>query len=305
VTKPIDRVEAEKIVGEFLASKPLYSPLTITLKEPADEREDFYPSSLRKHCAGCKEPTNWARRGVEVAARRSPMPGRVVPPSHEGGHLLSYQCVQCEKEVYALWVRQSCIDGAERRTHTISNSGLAAFSHGTYGTTFEFRKFGQWKPWAISPDPELTSALAEADGDLYRKALMNMSTSYGLGALAYLRRVVENEVERLLEVVEEAAKLESDPKTMQALEKAKTGRNADEKLRLIADATPAFLRVGGLNPLKSLYDAFSAGIHGKTDEECLVVAEKLRAWFEYVFKNVRAQARARAELARALTASGQ
>ena len=44
------------------------------------------------------------------------------------------------------------------------------------------------------------------DSDLYKKALINSNFSYGIGALAYFRRVVENKVNDLLDLIADAAR---------------------------------------------------------------------------------------------------
>ena len=116
---------------------------------------------------------------------------------------------------------------------------------------------------------------------------MCMSQGYGLGAVAYFRRVIENEVVALLDLVEDAAKADGDEEALDAVRGARESHVAEEKLRLVAEHVPRGLRPSGVNPLAVLYGGFSRGIHALSDEECLAVALELRTAFDFVFKNLR------------------
>ena len=148
------------------------------------------------------------------------------------------------------------------------------------------RKFGQWPAWSITPPKEITDALGD-NLDLYRKALVCMSQGYGLAAVAYFRRIVENEISSLLDISEEAAVADGDEEAREAVRKARQSRVTEEKLRLVAEHVPRALRPNGVNPLSVLHDEFSRGIHALSDEDCLSVALKLRTAFDFVFKNLR------------------
>lgn len=56
------------------------------------------------------------------------------------------------------------------------------------------RKIGQFPSFSIKPEPEVREFLTEENLEFYKKALMNISTGYGIGAFAYLRRIIENEI---------------------------------------------------------------------------------------------------------------
>lgn len=293
VEEPVTPERARELVAEFLVNRPLYSPLRFTLGTEVQLPTHFYPNALRRRCSACKDSTNWTARSHGPDARGG-------LGEHEGGHLLSYRCVQCSKTIFAIWVLYSCVDEARKEVPMPGNARAVAVL-GNFGTIFEHRKAGQWEPWSIQPDAALEAAMRPEDYELYKRGLMNMSTGYGIGAVAYFRRVVENETERLLGALEGVAKEENDEPTLAMLATARRGHNADERLRLAAEATPAWLRLGGLNPLKSMYANFSVAIHQLDDDACIEIATKLRASFEYVFRTIRQHEQARAELARALS----
>lgn len=263
---------------EFLESSPLYGK-GISVSAPG---RDFYPTAMQRNCKDCKAVTSWTRAEKGFA-------------QFGGGDLLEFACAICRNARFVVWI---LADTAQRDFPP----GYPIPTRRTY----HLRKIGQWEPWSIAPNRALEDALGEENAGLYRHALMNLSTSYGIGALAYFRRVIENEVDRVLEVLAETAKLEGDEASAEAIQRARSKTQAEEKLRLAADAAPPSLkRLGTGNPLSTLYGEFSAGIHGKSDAECCDIAKRLRAAFEYIFQTLRARLEEEAKLRRALSGGAQ
>jgi hypothetical protein len=150
-----------------------------------------------------------------------------------------------------------------------------------------FTNVGQYPPLSIEPSKELAAALGAEDTELYKKALINGNYSFGIGALAYFRRVIENKVNMLLDLIAEAAKLAKfEPEELERIEEIKTSHHLDAKIEYASKILPPNLRPGGHNPLNKLYGIASTGIHGKSDEECLEDFQAARFEFEYLFKNL-------------------
>ena len=51
---------------------------------------------------------------------------------------------------------------------------------------------------------------------------------------------------------------------------------------------PDNLKVGDINPLKTLYGLVRRGIHGLDEEQCIAVADQTVEVFDYIFTNLRA-----------------
>jgi hypothetical protein len=117
--------------------------------------------------------------------------------------------------------------------------------------------------------------------------------------MAYLRRVVDEKTDELIDVMVELLRTyNASDEEIQRLLDSNTQSRYDQKLEVAAELIPAALRPGGVNPLGQLYKHTSIGLHGKTDDECVAIFDDLRADFEYVFRNLHNQAEERHEFAR-------
>jgi len=160
------------------------------------------------------------------------------------------------------------------------------------------RKIGQVPPEDIQVPPELVGRLGST-GSHYKKALICRNASYGIGAMAYLRRVVDEKTDELIDVMAELSRTyNANEEEIQKLLDAKSQSRYNQKLEVAAELIPAALRPGGVNPLGQLYKYASIGLHGKTDDECVAIFDDLRQDFEYVFRNLHNQAEERSEFAR-------
>lgn len=150
-----------------------------------------------------------------------------------------------------------------------------------------FIKVGQWPPLSIEPSPELARALGPEDLNLYKRGLIDFNFGHGIGAIGYFRRVLENKINALLDLIVEAAQNAKAPgEHLAEVEAAKISHRTEDKIDIAVKILPAHLKPGGHNPLDKLYKPLSAGLHGETDEECLEVFSEARFVFEYLFKNL-------------------
>ncbi len=163
------------------------------------------------------------------------------------------------------------------------------------------RKYGQVPKPETAPDPAVMKALSAEGAQHYQKALASLGYRFGVGALSYFRRVVEDSTKGILDLIEEVADAEKNEETLERIRDARASREMEEKLRIAADALPSSLRPGNVNPLRSLFKQYSRGLHGLTDEECLLVASRLRYALEYVFRTWKAQVREAKKYAEEIT----
>lgn len=116
------------------------------------------------------------------------------------------------------------------------------------------------------------------DLDNYEKAVICLSHEYGVAAFAYFRRVVENNIYKLLDLVQEDAKSSGDDQaTLDAIGELRKDAPMSEKIKIANLALPSYLKPDGLNPLGRLYQVLSEGVHSLSETECL---EKAKATSE-------------------------
>ena len=249
---------------DFVENWPLYRKAAI---------RDFHPpKSITRMCDVCKKETTWAlAKGGEVDA------GREFEVRIAG-----YQCGLCNND--RLLVLYRLLEWKQ-------DSGGTFYSHRSV------QKIGQLPPSSIEIPADLRDRLNET-AEYYKKALVCRSQNFGIAAVAYMRRIVEEKTDDLIDVVVELAQTYGvDEKTIESLKKAKEQIRYEDKLNVASELIPPALRPGGVNPVGQLYTHLSVGLHGKTDDECIAIFDDLRADFEYVFRNLHVQAQDRREFA--------
>jgi hypothetical protein len=156
-----------------------------------------------------------------------------------------------------------------------------------YEASSTFIKVGQWPPLTIQPAPELAKALGPENAELYKKGLIDFNFGHGIGAVGYFRRVLENKINALLDLIEESARnAKVADEHLAEIEAVKKGHRVEDKIDIASKILPAHLKPGGHNPLDKLYGPLSAGLHGESDDDCLTIFSEARFVFEYLFKNL-------------------
>lgn len=135
-------------------------------------------------------------------------------------------------------------------------------------------KVGQYPAYDISVDPSIEKSFKEHIEN-FKKGKICESQSYGIGAFAYYRRIIELVIDELLNSIEELLDGEKKEKYHTALMATKKTKVATEKIELVKDLLPDSLKYGGHNPLGILHDNLSAGIHAGTDKECIENADAI------------------------------
>ena len=199
------------------------------------------PSTISRDCGPCEKETTW-KYSVNLTASGS-----------GAFKLYKYQCVKCTDDaVYFLIVELK--SGARM-------------------------KAGQFPRESVRVPSGIQKRLG-ASAEFYRSALTCRNEGYGLAAVAYFRRVVEDKTNELIDVVADAAEAHSVPAA--DVEKIRTAKNAktyEDKLKIAAQAIPDVLKPDGANPLQAMHDILSVGIHTQSEDECLQIADETREIF--------------------------
>jgi len=119
----------------------------------------------------------------------------------------------------------------------------------------------------------MAPALGE-DIALYRKAVTLESESFGVGACAYLRRLLENQIDPMMtSLIEFKQAVSATDEEIGDLERIRTSKDFSAKATEIYHVLPEHIRIDGHNPLITLHRAYSADMHGLSDEECVEIAK--------------------------------
>ena len=147
------------------------------------------------------------------------------------------------------------------------------------------QKVGQFPAYDINVNNNLKKYLSEEDQINYKRALTCLSISYGIGAFSYFRRVIENEIKR---IIKDISKLEFEGVEMVklALESFDKDFQMSKLIDVVNKHLPVSLNELGDNPIRLLYEQLSGGIHEFTDEECIDKALSIDILLNYVIKKI-------------------
>lgn len=187
------------------------------------------------------------------------------------------------------------VEFINRKSYTCRNCGKTTVNYCFIWQEREsgntFIKVGQYPELEERVPDTLKQALDGDDLKLYKNALRMRNFNLGVAAVAYMRRVIENRMNDMLEILHEAAITHNAPAELVARHKEmKEERRFSVKVDYAGDLLPISLRLAGKpNPVAVLHELASEGLHAKSDEECVDIFDACRRTFEYVFGQLRVE----------------
>ena len=267
-TKPAEVLSDQELsarIATLLGKWPLYRKLRFR-----NESLNDYPEIVRAHCPVCGGERNFDQFSWEGMKSRRRGPGGPFGPEQidtARGALrtVSYRCPDCKRYwvSYAVFWEQS----AGEQENVI-------------------QKCGQYPEIETVLDADLEKSISSEDVLLLKKAVRARSFNFGLAAVAYLRRVVENQIEPLIERLLKDRKGNSD-KLLARVKKAKSDRGFRKLLEIAGGILPDYLKPQGQNPLVHLYRLASEGLHNLPEEECIDIFDESIMVFSFVFSALR------------------
>ncbi|WP_148712938.1 hypothetical protein [Corallococcus sp. AB030] len=258
--------EAKRRFREFIESYSLLRPLRISLDRESTSA-DFtssllWPDAIHLQCKSeeCKhlESTTWR-------------------PEHSRIERLQFKCSNCDTAKVEHWYKPITTKTTESQT---------AKGSVTLVKDFECIKVGQWPVWAPKIPNRLLKNLGPS-APLFRRGLACLQEGLGIGASAYFRRVIEEEVKTLLDLVERAARLDDDKGALENINLARQSQVASERLKIAIEKVPPSLRPGNANPLAILYGALSGAVHQEPEDVALATATRLLKTFIFLFEELK------------------
>jgi len=254
-------------LAKYLVEAPLYQPkqLEVAFGKTTElvEHQGFLveeesgipvPEEVERYCTTCRSATNWRWDGLPGSAEVIELGLKWIP----------YRCRNCGKESFSVWIRVWLSEGK-----------------------VFVEKVGQYPKLGIALPADFEEALGASRG-LYIKGMTSRHAGYGIGALAYFRRIIDDTIADILGVLE-AAMVEADANAdaIETVRRARAGKVFDEKVKLAAEAIPPNLKPGGMNPFTDLYDLYSIGLHGLSDEECCEIVDAMDEAMKYIYTELK------------------
>lgn len=223
----------------FLEQFPLYK--WCEYEKPKVNRESLLIKEIEAYCDNCQQS-----RPFQDFRSRGSGAGSIFEAVKTGNTYFEFSCVSCRKETHYFSVRR-IIDEE----------------------TIKLQKFGEFPRKQLERDKILQKFFKE-DSEYYEKAVVCLANGYGIASFAYLRRILENNIVRLLDLLQEDAETtEQNEEIRNAIGELKKESPMSNKIKIANNVLPQYLKPGGLNPLGKLYQILSEGVHSYSDEECL------------------------------------
>lgn len=231
----------------------------------ADTHVSCLPATIQLHCANCGK-TQTFERTEQVRGSGSDL---------GWGKVASYQCRNCKKrnqKYMYVWQKNA------------------------------FWKVGQIPELGESIDSKLNKALGDSAG-LYRKAVRSRSFGFGIGAVSYLRRIVEDKTDALMDLLKDERWESWTTGEQQEYENARLTYQYSQKIEYAAEKIlPQTAFVNGRDSFAALHDVTSSGLHGKTEEQCIEIFDRCNLIFTRTFQLLHEHKREREEFAKELLA---
>jgi hypothetical protein len=278
--------QAKRQIADVLKNYSLYRSKTIDL--PFDQFEDWDDLTFLYYCElDESEQTFQLQMEPERLVGHAPRWGlfsqsKVSNPTIEnynGGTLrashYSAVCQHCKNYKAHFLLLKEAVRFEEPNPKVFSS----------YQFKVKLTKIGQKPAFEIKADKEILRFLSDDDKENYKKALMCKSQGYGIAACAYLRRVLEKEVFRMIEAVAEFDRPESEKiKLLIGLYHA--NHQMAPLIEGLTQYLPNSFKALGDNPIKALYEQLSIGLHESTEDECKEKAESIDTVLKFVIKKI-------------------
>ncbi|MCF8450216.1 MAG: hypothetical protein K9G49_10140 [Taibaiella sp.] len=236
------------LLADFLANKPLYSKIDIT--KIANLSEAFKTQTFDHFCENCEEKRTFKFANHAGTSQR-------MPGAYEHTYYCKGTCSYCN--LYAIEFILNWWRVEENKEETLY-----------------LKKIGQNPPYSIRPEKSVNDYLNEEDKKLYKKALMCFSQSYGIGAFAYFRRIIENEIRKIYKDVTGDILAEDEKNAAKMID------NSFTKL-------PSSLQGLGHNPIKILWEQLSIGLHSLSDDECMDRSKTIDKLLAFVIEKMNSE----------------
>lgn len=250
---------SDKCIKDFLETAPLYS--WKEFRKPDINRCSLWIKEIDLFCETCNQ-----MRPFQDMRSRGALTSTEIKALSTGTSYLQFSCASCRGNKHEYLVEQIVTD-----------------------ETIKIQKYGERPRKKLERDPILQNFFTH-DSEYYEKAVVCISNGYGIAAFAYMRRIIERNINELLSLIQEDVKgSESESPVLAKLAELRTESPMSDKISIANHALPNYLIPSGLNPLGRLYKVLSEGVHSYDDGECLERAKDIQACTKYLISELAAR----------------
>ena len=137
----------------------------------------------------------------------------------------------------------------------------------------------------ISPKIEISKFFDRESNNWYYKGINAIEENYGIGSLAYFRRIVEKE---LMHIIKEIKELPDSHglEIQKLLDEHELNGTVSSIYDNIFHHLPSSLKSLGDNPIKLLYNQTSEGLHSMKEDEALEKARLIQKLLDFVIVKI-------------------
>lgn len=208
--------ESRKVSAEeFITSSPLFLKVDVDGFSP--------PQRISVDCFGpCAKETTWVRIHDPLVLSAYENGVRKTPDSSIKS--VAYKCFLCNVATLTVVYRE--MRSGKKEVPVKAGIGGVPVEPSLVNITTQIMKIGHNPAPTVAIPKGLEDALGSDAAALYRKALISRNNGYGLAAVAYMRRVVEDKTNELIEVAAQYAESSGiEPEPLQLSEKQSAQRN--------------------------------------------------------------------------------
>lgn len=278
----------DKEFAEFLTEKPLYTKIIAVSNFEKDTGtysvpNDFVGKPFKFICPNEKNSQTF-KTNINDGFLNVPHSISNIIEKNKLPKFFNGETGQLKLTVQLVGVCQSCGENIDFLIKAESDTSWYE-RNGEKGINIYLRKIGQFPPYSIIPNKVVDKYLTKEDSENYRKALLNLSVNYGIGAFAYFRRIIENEIKRIIKDISEMD-FEGSELIKEGYIKFQNDHQMSNLIDIVNKHLPKSLTDLGDNPIRLLYEQLSGGIHSFPEEECLEKAKTIDIILSYVIKKV-------------------
>lgn len=153
------------------------------------------------------------------------------------------------------------------------------------GTIFFIQKVGIEPQAIVLPNPIISKYFERETNNWYYKGINSLNEGYGIGAMAYFRRIIEKELINIIEDIKTLPDAHSS-EIQNLLDEHSTNPRISTIYENIFDHLPYSLKAIGDNPIKLLYKQTSEALHSLSENDSKEKAEKILQLLNFVILKI-------------------